>query len=262
MNLPWRVDAADLQKQLNVPQAFVINDLESTAYGLRALSRADFITLHRGGGRPYGNLAVIAAGTGLGEAGVFWDGTFYHPFASEGGHGDFSPRNAVESELLEFLMARHGGHVSWERVLSGPGLVNIFRFLQAKGPTEPDPQVVEEMAAHDPAAVITRAGMASSCPVCSRTIDMFIDLYGAEAGNLALKMNALGGVYIAGGVVTHLLPRMTGGAFLRSFFDKGRVRPMLEAMPVYIVTATQAPLLGAAEFARARLPPAAFQAHA
>jgi len=247
-NLPWQVGSAELSAELKIPRVSLINDLEANGYGLAELPPGDLVTLNAGTAGAAGNAAIISAGTGLGEAGLFWDGETHRPFACEGGHGSFAPQTELDAELFAWLRKRHG-HVSWERVLSGSGLCNIHAFLQDTGRGEDPADVVEAMAHSDPAAVITEAALAGKGSRCVQALDLFVGYYGAEAGNLALKMMSLGGVYIGGGIAPRILPRLREGKFLASFTDKGRMRPLLEAMPVRVVLNPKTALLGAAHYA-------------
>ncbi|MFO0982146.1 MAG: glucokinase [Planctomycetota bacterium] len=241
-NLPWVVDAQDLARALGLRTAGLINDLAANAYGLSELSPADLVTLHAGEPGAEGNQALISAGTGLGEAGLYWDGRHHQPFASEGGHTSFAPGDDRELTLWRWLKARFA-HVSWERVVSGPGLVHIHACLRETG------QFPQSAApAEDPAA-ITAAAASGNDALARSALDLFVTLYGAEAGNLALKVMATGGVFLGGGIAPRILPFLQDGRFLAAFFAKGRLRPVLEAMPVRVVTNDQAALLGAARHA-------------
>lgn len=201
-NLPWRIDAAALSQRFGFLRCHLLNDLEATAYGLPALGDADFLTLQAGSPDAQGNAAVIAAGTGLGEAGLYWDGLSHRPFASEGGHATFSPRNALEFSLLNYLQQRHHqqsrGHVSWERVVSGMGLLDLYAFLLDYRQASTPAWLADEMRGADAAAAISAAAMAGSDAVCVETMQLFVNLYGAEAGNLALKVMSRGGACILG----------------------------------------------------------------
>jgi glucokinase len=194
---------------------------------------------------------VIAAGTGLGEAGMYWDGTKYHIFACEGGHSDFAPRNDLEIELLQYLSKRYG-HVSYERIVSGPGLVNVFEFLRDTGHGEEPAWLTDEMHKVAPAAAISRAAMDRKCPLCEQALDIFISIYAAEAGNLALKLFSTGGVYLGGGIAPKLVSKLAGPLFMEAFVGKGRMQPLLESMPVKVITNEQTALMGAARCAVAR----------
>jgi len=246
-NLPWIVDAKRLAQELHVDCASLINDLEANAWGIGALSAADVVPLNKIKSTPVGNQAVIAAGTGLGEAGMYWDGKQHHVFASEGGHADFSPRNELEIDLLRYLLGRFG-HVSCERIISGPGLVNVFHFLRDTGRGKEAKWLTDEMATSDPAAAISKAAMDGRCGLCEQALDLFVSIYGAEAGNLALKVMATGGVFLGGGIAPKLLPKLSGPLFMNSFLSKGRMQPLLESMPVKVIVNDKAALLGAARY--------------
>ncbi len=245
-NLPWEIDAGELAARFRIPRVHLLNDLEATAWGIAAVPAERIATLQPGAPDAGGNAAIIAAGTGLGEAGIYWDGQRPRPFASEGGHTDFAPGDALEMELLAFL--RHDlEHVSWERLVSGPGLVAIHRFLRARAGT-PIPAALERaMADGDPAAAISSA--AGEDPVCDRALTLFVGLYGAEAGNLALKQMATGGLYLGGGIAPRILPRLRRGPFLERFLAKGRMRPLLERVPVRVILDDRAALYGPALYA-------------
>ena len=249
-NLPWVVEARSLATLLGLPRSGLLNDLEANAWGLGELRAEDTITLQGGAAGAAGNSAIIAAGTGLGEAGLFWDGRRRVPFATEGGHADFAPRSTIEDELLRHLRARYG-RVSWERVVSGPGLVAIHDFLAGRDPNPAGttPAGAPPGAAdsdQDRAPEISRAALAGTNPVASQALDLFVSAYGAEAGNLALKMFATGGVYLGGGIAPHIIERLRTGGFMEAFLDKGRMRPLLESMPVRVVMNDRTALRGAA----------------
>lgn len=246
-NLPWQVDERVLAAVVPVARARLINDLEATAHGIAVLGENELPPLQTGTARP-GTLAVIAAGTGLGEALVVGAGAARTVIASEGGHADFAPRNALEDDLLRFLRAEHG-RVSYERVLSGPGLYNLYRFLRETGVAPESSAVGDALRREDPGAVVTRHALAGTDALCERAVAMFVSIYGAEAGNLALKVLALGGVVVAGGIAPRLLPILRRGEFVAAFRDKGRLTPLMETIPVRIALDPRAPLLGAARLA-------------
>lgn len=247
-NLPWRISAAELAARFRIPRVALLNDLEANAWGLRALGEKDFHTLNAGVENPEGNAAIIAAGTGLGEAGLYRDGGRYRPFATEGGHADFSPGSELEIELLRFLMARYG-HVSWERLVSGPGLVNIHDFLvHYRKHAVPD-WLRDDMQADDPAAAISRAAQTGRDALCVEALALFVRLYGVEAGNLALKMMASGGLYLGGGIAPKILESLEGGAFMDAFRAKGRMQGLLEHMPVRVILNDRTALYGPAVYA-------------
>ena len=243
-NLPWSVDAAVLSRVLGLPAVQLINDLEANAYGIDLLGHEDLAVLNPGTPDPTGTIAVVSAGTGLGESIAYWDGTAHRPHPSEGGHADFAPRSELETELLLFLRAEHG-RVSTERVVSGPGLRNIYRFLQDVRHFPETPAVAEAMRRGDPSAAITRAALAGDCPLCGQTLDLFVSLYGAEAGNVALRALATGGVYLGGGIAPKIIERLKGPGFMLAFTAKGRLSPLLENIPVRVILNDRTALLGA-----------------
>jgi glucokinase len=248
-NIPWIVDSQELQKDLGLSPISLLNDLEATAWGLRVLSPHDLHVLHAGEPKLTGNAGLIAAGTGLGEAGLYWDGREHRPFACEGGHTDFGPRDDREIELLKYLKKIYG-HVSYERIISGPGLYHLYQFLIAAGHYKPSVIVQKEMTQKDPSAVISEWGLQNRDPACVCAVEWFISLYGGEAGNLALKLLALGGVYVAGKIASIYREHIKKGAFVKAFLDKGRFAPLLSTISVYLVLNEDCAILGAAEYAR------------
>jgi glucokinase len=251
-NLPWVIESRRLADELEIPEALLINDLEATGWGVGALAPERLVPLNEVSSIP-GNQAVIAAGTGLGEAGLFWDGSRHHVFASEGGHSDFAPGDKLEDELLGYLRGRFE-HVSYERVLSGPGLVNVFEFLRDTGKGKPPDWLVAEMVESDAAKAISEAGLRGQCPMCAQALDIFVSVFGAEAGNLALKMKAVGGVFVAGGIAPKILPKLQTPSFLQAFLDKGRLRSLMEMIPIQVITDDKLALLGAARCALVETP--------
>jgi len=250
-NLPWVIEQARLAKQIHLPGTFLINDLEASAWGIGALSSRDLVSLNSVSGPVVGNQAVIAPGTGLGEAGLFWDGTRHHVFACEGGHCDFAPQSEREIDLLRYLRARFG-HVSYERILSGPGLVNVYEFLRDSGYAKESAELTASLRKGDGPATISRAALASSDPMAEKALEIWISVYGAEASNLALKAMATGGLFLAGGISPKVLAGLTGPLFMQSFLSKGRMRTLMEGIPVQVVTNEKAGLLGAARCAAVR----------
>ena len=250
-NLPWTVVAADLAGLLQLSSVIIINDLEANAHGISLLGDDDFYVLNEGVMDPAGNIAVISAGTGLGEALAFREGHGYRPVACEAGHADFAPRNELETQLLLYLRGEYG-RVSYERVVSGPGLCNIYRFLRDFRRMPENHDLAREMLSGDPAAIISRAALAGSCPLCCHTLDLFVTLYGAEAGNAALRYLATGGIYVGGGIAPKILHALKGPAFMTSFTAKGRLTPLLESIPVKVILNDRAALLGAARCAHLR----------
>ncbi|HYL15550.1 MAG TPA: glucokinase [Terriglobales bacterium] len=247
-NLPWIIDSRELAKQLKLNSVGLINDLEAYAYGIDALESKDFITLSEGSEDAEGNRAVISARTGLGVAGLYWDGYRHHPFACEGGHADFAPRNSLEAELLLYLHQKYG-RVSWERILSGPGIKNIYDFLRdTKKADEPDWLRKEVAAAPDPPALISRLALEQKAAICDQALSIFVSIYGAETGNCALNLMATGGVFIGGSIAAKIVPKMKEPIFLQSFLDKGRMQPLLADMPVRIVLNDDSGIIGAARY--------------
>jgi glucokinase len=244
-NLSWRIVASKLKNEFGLESCDLLNDLEAIAWGLPSLGEDDLRTLHPGGPDVGGNRAVIAAGTGLGEAGLYWDGLQYRPFSTEGGHASFSPGDDMEMALLQHLKQVYG-HVSWERVVSGPGLVSLHEFHCLYCHIPLPEWLQQEMKQGDAAAAIANAALTKRDELCVKSLDWFVRLYGAEAGNLALKVMSRGGLYLGGGIAPKILPCLQNGAFLESFFSKGRMRPLLEAMPVNVILNDRAALYGPA----------------
>ncbi len=247
-NLPWIVDAAELSKKLRIPTVHLLNDLQANANGLKAL-KLDELFLVQQGKKQMGNQALLSAGTGLGEAGLYWNGIKHLPFACEGGHADFASRNEIEIKLLLYLQKKFG-HVSYERVISGPGIHSMYEFLVEKGLEPASKEVEDAMKQRDPSAVISEFGLQNKDKACSRAIDWFLSVLGAEAGNLALKFLSFGGLFLGGGIAPRYAQRFQGSEFLHSFSGKGRFQELLESIPIYIVMNDNAALLGAASFAR------------
>ena len=249
-NLPWVIEEESLTRATGSPQVRLLNDLEAAAYGMLHLGPDERSVLNAGErvGRR-GNVAVIAAGTGLGEALLIWDGQRHQPVATEGGHASFAPTNEREIALLEFLQRKLQGHVSTERVLSGPGLFNVYRFLRSSsGEPEPD-WIAEHMQRKDSSAVVSQLALEGKDAVCADALEMFVSLYGAEAANLALKCLAVGGVFVGGGIAPKILPALLRGTFMRAFTNKGRFSELLRSLEVSVALNQRAPLLGAAHFA-------------
>ena len=247
-NLPWQIEAKALARQLGLASVSLINDLEANAYGISALCASDLAVVNKGEPATGGNAAVIAAGTGLGEAGLLWDGKDFRPYACEGGHVDFAPRDELEIELLRYLQRRFA-HVSYERVVSGPGLYQIYQFLRDTGRGTETEEIIAALQVEDPAAVISRAALAGNCGLCRQALDIFVSLYAAEAGNLALKTLATQGIYLGGGIAPKIVEKLQSPEFMSAFTAKGRMKPLLEAMPVWVILNPETALLGAARYA-------------
>ena len=255
-NLSWLISRRSLQGLLKMEAVGLINDLSAMALGIDVLPASAFAVLNEGKTRPEGTRVVIAAGTGLGEASAVWNGRRRQVIPSEGGHADFAPRTETEIGLLRDLIKKYG-RVSWERVLSGPGLLNIYEFLRRNQPGSEPPALRQRLKTEDPGAVITELALAAQDPVCVQTIELFISAYGAEAGNLALKFFAEGGVYLGGGIAPKILSKLKEGAFMKAFVDKGRLSDVVAAMPVRVILDTCGPLYGAAVHAFSLLSAAA-----
>jgi glucokinase len=246
-NLSWTVDRDALARHLRLPHVELLNDLEANAYGVLGLEADDLVPLTTVDGRASANRAILSAGTGLGEAGLIWDGTRHRPLPSEGGHADFAPRTELERELLREL--QRSGHVSYERVLSGDGLHRIFAFLRRRtGQPQPD-WLIDAAHRHAAPAAISKAALDGTCEVAVEAMRLFVSCLGAEAGNLALRMMATGGVYLGGGIAPKILPALRDGTFMRAFVDKGRMSSLLETIPVHVIRNDQTALRGAARFA-------------
>ena len=243
-NLPWNIESVELAEVLGLPRVQLINDLEANTYGIAALKGDDLLTLNTGESNPIGTIAVVSAGTGLGESLAYWDGTGHRPLPSEAGHADFAPRNEMETELLLYLQAKHG-RASYERVLSGPGLLDIYRFLRDKHYFPENPAVIAAMKVGDAPAEITRGALEQSCPLCSKALDIFVAVYGAESGNAALRFLATGGVYLGGGIAPRIIERLKGAAFMVAFGSKGRLSSLVQSVPVHVVLNERTALLGA-----------------
>ena len=247
-NLPWTVDAKELAAQLKLKSVGLLNDLEAYAYGIDAHESKDFITISPGSENAEGNRAVISAKTGLGMAGLFWDGFRHHPFACEGGHADFAPRDAIQMELLAYLQKKYG-RVSCERVLSGPGIYDIYNFVRDTKKAEESAELHAQMkAAADPSPLISRLALEGKSAICGQTLSIFVSVFGAEAGNCALRYMGTGGIYIGGVIAAKIAPKMQDGTFMQAFLDKGRMESILKDMPVQIIANDDCGLIGAARY--------------
>jgi glucokinase len=247
-NLPWLIDSRDVAQQLKLNSVGLLNDLEAYAYGIDGLESKDFITLSEGSDEAEGNRAVISAKTGLGMAGLYWDGFRHHPFACEGGHADFAPRNELQMELLAHLQKKYG-RISCERILSGPGIKNIYDFLRdAHKADEPEWLRREMSAAPDPPALISRMAMEGKSAICDQAMSIFVSVFGAETGNCALHYMTTGGIFIGGSIAAKIVPRMKDPLFMESFLDKGRMEIILKDMPVKIVVNDDCGMIGAARY--------------
>jgi glucokinase len=248
-NLPWTIDSREIASHLRLRTVGLINDLEAFAYGIDMLESTDFVTICEGTHQAEGNAAVISAASGLGQAGLYWDGFRHHPFACEGGHTEFAPKNEEEIELLRYLIAKHEDpHVSYERVLSGPGIRSIYEFLRDTGREEEPAWLRDELAAAaDAPALISQTALAGKASICEHALSIFVSVLGSEAGNCALKFMATGGVYVAG-IAGKIVAKLQDGTFMEAFRGKGRMRHLLQDIPVKVVLNDDAGLIGAARF--------------
>jgi glucokinase len=251
-NLPWVLDTRDLVQSLGIPHISLINDLEANGYGIPELAPEAIFTLHNGNPDASGHAGLIAAGTGLGEALLIWEGKAHRPIPSEGGHCDFAARTQREVGLLEYLHALLNGRVSWERVVSGIGIKNIYTFLRDVEKISEPGWLHDRMMAEDPNVVISQCAEDGSSSLCFETMKMFTGAYGAESGNIALKVLATGGMYLGGGIAPKILKTLRNGTFMQAFLDKGRLSPLLESIPVRVILDDTCALLWAAAYAEAR----------
>jgi glucokinase len=247
-NLPWVIDSHELAEQLKLSSVGLLNDMEAYAYGIDALESKDFVTLSEGDEDAEGNRAVISARTGLGMAGLYWDGFRHHPFACEGGHADFAPRDSLQVELLEYLQKKFG-RISCERILSGPGIRNIYDFLRDTKKAEEPAWLRDELAAaRDVPALIAKVASEEKAAICDQTMALFVSVFGAETGNCALRYMTTGGIYIAGIIAAKNVERMKSPAFMKAFLDKGRMESLLKDMPMKIIVNDDCGVLGAARY--------------
>jgi glucokinase len=252
-NLPWTLDSRELSSGLGIEHVFLINDLEANGYGIAELTPEQIYTLAEGDSSQTGNRALIAAGTGLGQSLLIWNGHIHVPFPSEGGHADYAPRNEDEIDLLRFLKEKYNGRVSFERVVAGMGLTSIYQFLRDVRGMEEPAWLAEKIAqVSDPNSVITENALSAKSEICERALDMFVSAYGAEAGNLALKVLSVGGLYVGGGIAPRIVEKLKDGTFIKAFTDKGRLSQLLINMPVRVILESRAALMGAAAYAEAR----------
>lgn len=245
-NLSWQLDSKAIGQELKIPVSF-INDLEATAFGLAGLKDNERALIAEGDPQAKGNIAIIAPGTGLGEAGLYWDGQHYHPFATEGGHSDFFPRNEIDVDVYRYLQQQFG-HVSWERVVSGMGIKNIYHFLTDSRKEKVPDWLSQRMATEDPAAVISEAALKQEDPVCGEVMDLFVRYLATESSSLVLKLMATGGLYIAGGIPPKILPLLQHESWAINFDNSGRMHQLSEKVPVYVVLNDKMALMGAAYY--------------
>jgi glucokinase len=247
-NLHWDIALAALTMRFGIARVCLINDVEATAYGIDVLAADDLLTLNVGIEDKCAPAALIASGTGLGESILLPRGNARVPYPAEAGHADFAPNTPIEAELLQYLWKRYK-HVSWDRVLSGPGLRLIYEFLRDNGHGAEQQAVAGKMLTEDAAAAISQAALDGSCELCTKALDIFTAIYGSEAGNLALRALARGGLYVGGGIAPRIISKLSDGVFLHAFCAKGRMTPLLESIPVRVILNDQTGLLGAARYA-------------
>src|SRR5580692_6125586 len=247
-NLPWTIDSRELAGQLKLNSVGLLNDLEAYAYGIDALESKDFVTLSEGAEDAEGNRAVISARTGLGVAGLYWDGFRHHPFACEGGHADFAPRSDIQMELLAYLQKKYG-RVSCERILSGPGIKNIYEFIRDTQKAD-EPEWLREQikGVKDVPALIAQLALEGKAAICDQTLSIFVSVFGAETGNCALSFMTTGGIFIGGSIAARNVGRMKDPVFMQSFLNKGRMETLLKDMPVKIILNDDCGLMGAARY--------------
>ncbi len=247
VNFAWEIDAKKLESDLNIKRVSLINDLHANAYGLSALKDSDFKNLTKGE-NVKGNAAIISPGTGLGEAGMYWDGSHYHPFATEGGHCSFSPSDTLDMELWNYLN-KEFGHVSWERVVSGQGIYNIYQFLRTYRKAKEPKWLTGQFQTEDPAISISTAALQNKDAVCVETLQLFVKYLAVESAQLALKTKASGGIFIGGGIAPKIIDFIDKKEFYKNFINVGRLEHLLKTIPVRIVLNDKTALMGAAYYA-------------
>ncbi len=244
-NLSWDIDVDEMGIQTGVKQVHLLNDLEATAYGLAGLTQDDIITLHEGDPSAQGNIAIIAPGTGLGEAGLYWDGASYHPFPTEGGHCDFCPRTDSDIELFHILQKKYG-IVSWEKLVAGPGIHDIYLFLRSKGNEQEPSWLTDALTNDDPSAAISHAAVENKDAVCTETMELFVRYLARESSNLVLKMKATGGLFLGGGIPPKIASLLQKGDFYKDYLDCDRMQNLLQEVPIHIITNDKTAMIGAA----------------
>ncbi|MCM4160853.1 glucokinase [Antarcticibacterium flavum] len=250
-NFPWVLEQEKLRQELNLPLVSLINDMEANAYGLAILEDKDFRTIKEGSGIA-GNAALISPGTGLGEAGLYWNGMTYQPFATEGGHCDFAARNQLDIYFLKFLQ-KGFGHVSWERIISGPGIYNIYRFLKEHRSVDEPRWFSELLKDKDPAAVISECAAADNYAVCTEVMELFQKYLAVETAQVALKFKTTGGIYLGGGILPKIIDNFKPEIFIEDFQQMNRMNPLLETMKIQVILNENSPMYGAAFYAAREL---------
>jgi glucokinase len=248
-NLSWTLDAQDILRETGVTEVSLINDLEATSYGLAALGPDDLLSICESGTKEYlGNMAILAPGTGLGEAGLFWDGKSYHPFSTEGGHTDFAPRTQMDVELHGYLQAKYQV-VSWERVIAGPGVYDIYQFLCDVKGRQKAAWLQDSLIQNDPSAIISQMGLEEQDSTCVETMQLYVRYLARESSNLVLKMKATGGLFLGGGIPPKITPLLQQNNFYDNFLDCDRMQHLLKEVSVKILLNDKTALLGAGYFA-------------
>jgi glucokinase len=246
-NLSWHLDSEEISRVLKIKSVFLINDLEATSYGLAGLGPDDFINVHEGVSEQAGNIAILAPGTGLGEAGLYWDGSYYHPFPTEGGHTDFAPRTELDIELYQYLQKRYE-IVSYERVIAGPGIYDIYQFLCDVKKRKTADWLEELFTKNDPSAVISESAIDEKDPTCIETMQLFVRYLARECSNLVLKLKATGGLFLGGGIPPKITSILQQNVFYDNFLDCDRMQTLMKKVPVNIILNSQAALFGAAYY--------------
>lgn len=246
-NLPWKLNANILKSETGIDEVSLINDLEATAYGLAGVGDADVVTLHKGNDHVLGNIAIVAPGTGLGEAGMFWDGANYHPFATEGGHAFFGPEDELDAELLLYLRKTHG-QVSWEHVACGPAIHALYLFLRDVKNMQEAPAIAAQLSIEDPSKVISEHAVSESCELCIKTMQLFVKYLARESCNLVLKLKATGGLFLGGGIPPKIIPLLRQQLFYKSFTTCDRMEELVTTVPIKLINNSNTALLGAAYF--------------
>ncbi|MEX6689012.1 glucokinase [Danxiaibacter flavus] len=252
VNISWVLTADEIAQGTGIKDVLLINDLEANAYGLACLDKDDICNIYKGNPGIKGNAAIVAPGTGLGEAGLYWDGTYFHPFATEGGHCDFSPRTGTDVEILDYLSKKFDV-VSWERLVSGPGITSIYSFLKESGKYKEEQWLQEKFKYEDDSAAISEAAIAGTSEIAKQTMELFVKYLARECSNMVLKMKATGGIYLGGGIPPKIKTLLQSSAFVEHFLNCDRMQEMLEDVPVNIIMNDKAALMGAAFYCLSRV---------
>jgi glucokinase len=247
-NLPWHVDVNEIAAATGISQVVLLNDLEATAYGIAGLEENDCCVIHKGDPETGGNISILAPGTGLGEAGLFWDGQYQHPFATEGGHCDFSCRNAADLQLHDYMLKKYAV-VSWESVVAGPGIYSIYQFLCETKKQAPNPELADKMNNGDPSAAISEAAIKGTDQLCTETMRIYVRHLARECCNLILKMKSTGGLFLAGGIPPKIISLLGDPWFYENLLDCDRMQELVKKVPVKVILNDKAPMIGAGWYA-------------